>query len=140
MDLEKALRQFHSQKHAAIRRGIGWELTFKQWLEWWGEDYRRRGRGQNQLQMQRRLDSGPYAPGNIVKGTPRQNQRTRSAVLQNRRALENKLAHEAEIDARPATSDDYEPEDESISAYFSRGQYDAVIRRSKTDVLSGKGG
>lgn len=71
---EKQLRQkFASQKCLAKKRGIGWELTFDQWLEWWGKDINRRGNGHDMLQMLRYSEDEPYALGNIYKGTPREN-------------------------------------------------------------------
>jgi hypothetical protein len=75
-----ARRAFTQQRNSAKARGISWELTFEQWVEWWGEDLPRRGRGRHNLQMQRPCDSGPYALGNIRKGTPRENQRTKAAM------------------------------------------------------------
>lgn len=80
LDAKKALQAYRSQKHNANRRGIGWELTFKEWCDFWGDDIDRRGRGGNQLGMQRILDSGPYKLGNIIKGHPRDNINTRWAV------------------------------------------------------------
>ncbi|WP_257757895.1 hypothetical protein [Burkholderia glumae] len=79
---------FQIQRHGAARRGIGWELTFEQWLDWWGDDIERRGVHPGDLQMQRIADAGPYALGNIKKGTPRQNAQTRAAVLRNRQGCE----------------------------------------------------
>lgn len=76
MDAKKALKAYRNQKGGAKKRGIGWELTFKQWCEWWGDDIDRRGRGVDMLQMQRIHDKGPYALGNIVKGVPRENVHT----------------------------------------------------------------
>lgn len=76
---------FRSQKANAKRRGIGWELTFDQWLEFWGDDLDKRGSGKDCLQMQRHEDTGPYAVGNIRKGKPKQNSATYSAMYQNRR-------------------------------------------------------
>ena len=55
-------------------------MTFKQWLDWWGEDLDQRGRGGHELSMQRPCDSGPYALDNIRKGTPKDNGRTRAAM------------------------------------------------------------
>jgi len=66
-------------------RGIGWELSFEQWLEFWGDDIDRRGSGANDLQMQRPCDTGPYAVGNIRKGTPKQNSITCGAMSRLRR-------------------------------------------------------
>lgn len=81
MDIKKALQAYHSQRHNARRRGIGWELTFKEWCDFWGEDIDRRGTRRDQLGMQRIMDSGPYKVGNIRKGHPRDNVRTRELVL-----------------------------------------------------------
>lgn len=88
MSLAKYRIAFSVQRHNAGRRGIGWELTFEQWLEWWGNDIERRGVHPGDLQMQRIADAGPYALGNIKKGTPKQNAQTRAAVLRNRQGIE----------------------------------------------------
>ena len=69
-------RAYLAQKHGAAQRGIGWELTYEEWREWWGDDIHRRGTGHDQLQMQRYADAGPYALWNIKKGCPRDNMRT----------------------------------------------------------------
>ncbi|CAG9205621.1 conserved hypothetical protein [Burkholderia gladioli] len=79
---------FQTQRHNAGRRGIEWELTFEQWLDWWGDDIERRGVHPHNLQMQRIADSGPYALGNIKKGHPKQNAQTRAVVLRNRQGCE----------------------------------------------------
>ena len=70
------LTKFLSQRSGARSRRIEWCLTFEEWLAWWGDDIGRRGRGKNNLQMQRLGDTGPYALGNIVKGTPKENTAT----------------------------------------------------------------
>jgi len=80
LDAKKALQAYHSQKHNAKRRGIGWELTFKEWCDFWGEDIDRRGTKRGCLQMQRHMDAGPYKLGNIKKGEPRDNVRTRECA------------------------------------------------------------
>jgi hypothetical protein len=84
LDIKAARSRFHSQRTGAKKRGIGWEFTFQQWLDWWGEDLDRRGVGLNCLQMQRLADTGPYRPDNVRKGTPKQNGRTRSAMYRKR--------------------------------------------------------
>lgn len=95
MSLAKYRMAFSVQRHNAGRRGIEWELTFEQWLEWWGDDIERRGVHPGDLQMQRIADAGPYALGNIKKGTPKQNAQTRAAVLRNRQGREAvQLRHE----------------------------------------------
>jgi hypothetical protein len=82
MDIAKAKQAYRNQKYGAKRRGIEWQLTFEQWLEFWGDDLPERGRGRHNLSMQRPCDSGPYALGNIRKGTPKDNGRTRAAMHQ----------------------------------------------------------
>lgn len=64
------LRAFISQHRAAIRRGIGWELTFGQWWQLWTASGRwsERGRG-NSYMMCRKGDVGPYAVGNVFIAT-----------------------------------------------------------------------
>lgn len=88
MDSVRAKLAFNRQKKYAKQRGIGWELTFDQWLAWWGDDLDKRGRGRDALQMQRPADTGPYAIGNIRKGTPKQNART-AACMRRKRATED---------------------------------------------------
>lgn len=140
MDLKTARSRYHAQKQNAKRRGIAWDLTFQLWLDWWGADLDNRGPKPWNLQMQRPADQGPYALWNIRKGHPKDNGRTYSAAHQNRKAEALARAHQEALDAAPVEADEFEPTDESISAYFSRGKNDAVIRRCKADVLGGKGG
>lgn len=90
---------FHNQKSSAKRRGIGWELTFEQWVKWWGDDIDRRGGGHDSLQMQRIANSGPYSLDNIRKGFPMDNSRTWARVHANRRAQKAKDAHQQFLDA-----------------------------------------
>jgi hypothetical protein len=101
---------YKAQRANARRRGIAWDLTFDQWLAWWGADLVRRGVGPDRLQMQRIGDAGPYALGNIRKGYPRDNMRTYSIVCANRRAGALKADAERARDVLPVVSD--EPEDE----------------------------
>lgn len=100
-----ARRAFLQQRAGAKQRGIGWELTFEQWLAWWGDDLSNRGSRPWNLQMQRVADSGPYALGNIRKGTPQQNAKTNGHVMRGRNAAEAKARLEAARDADPGTSD-----------------------------------
>ena len=87
----KYFKAYQSQKSGATARGIEWKLTFREWRDWWGDDIDKRGRGANQLQMQRFNDSGPYAIGNITKGTPKQNAATAAAQF--------KIKHQALVDS-----------------------------------------
>lgn len=90
MDPKTALKRYREQRRNASGRGIPWQLTFKQWVDFWGDDIGRRGVGRDKLCMQRYLDRGPYALGNIIKAVPSQNVRTmrnvRAAKLSQARA------------------------------------------------------
>ena len=59
---------YKSQKESAAKRGIDWQFeNFAEWLEWWGNDIKLRGRGRGKLVMARRDDVGPYHPDNVFK-------------------------------------------------------------------------
>lgn len=87
LDIEKYRMAYNTQKSHAKSRGIEFLLTFQEWTNFWGADIDRRGSGQFDLQMQRNADTGPYAIGNIRKGTPRQNLATRG-VMDRKRSTE----------------------------------------------------
>lgn len=72
-DLRDAKRKYWSQRSGAARRGIGFDLTFEQWLMIWGDRLKDRGRAANQLGMCRTKDQGPYAVGNVRLDTPKGN-------------------------------------------------------------------
>lgn len=113
MDRSSARQKYASQKSRAKQHGIGWELTFDQWLAWWGSDLARRGSGPNSLQMQRPADTGPYALGNIRKGTPRDNMKTAANMKRLRATMKAKADLEAARDAsEPSPSEDWLDEDE----------------------------
>lgn len=65
--------KFNIQKYHAHKRGIEWQLTFEEWLAWWGDDITKRGRKSGQLVMARIGDVGPYALSNIKKITVNDN-------------------------------------------------------------------
>jgi len=76
----KAWRAVHPERYAyrtqlnnATRRGIEFLFTFEEWVTWWGDDFARRGRGKDDLQMCRIGDVGPYVMGNVNKRTHYQN-------------------------------------------------------------------
>lgn len=60
------IAKFVSQKRNASKRGIGWDLTFKEWWDIWQESgkWDLRGRGQGYC-MARHGDTGPYSKGNV---------------------------------------------------------------------------
>ena len=99
MHITKALAAYRSQSGSAKIRGIEFQLTFKEWCDFWGDDFERRGTGFNQLQMQRIGDLGPYAVGNIIKGYPKQNAITRGCVRRNKSADNRKAEAERNVDA-----------------------------------------
>jgi len=106
-----AYKAYNAQRHNAKRRGIGWEFSFESWIEWWGDDLALRGKGKNQLQMQRPHDQGPYSPSNARKGHPVQNSRTAGACRRRDNAEARKDALNRHLDAISAF-DQTEPVDE----------------------------
>lgn len=61
---------YWDQKRSAVKRGIGWQFTYKEWVSWWeanlGSDwFRNRGHHTGQHVMARNGDKGPYAPWNV---------------------------------------------------------------------------
>ncbi len=80
MDIKKARQRFDAQRRRAATRGIEWRFTFEQWLGWWGDDLDRRGPCRWQLGMQRLADRGAYEIGNVRKGRPADNAKTRAAM------------------------------------------------------------
>lgn len=79
-DLAKARQEFASQRSGAARRGIGWELTFDQWLDIWAESGHYAKRGPTGYVMARKWDDGPYAIGNVEIQTAQENHSTRSML------------------------------------------------------------
>jgi hypothetical protein len=121
MSRKQSLRKkFNQQKSCADARGIELQLTFEQWVTWWGDDIKFRGKRAGQLQMQRFRDQGPYAIGNIKKGTPQQNAKTAGALRRNRSQTSAAERHQRDLDACIyATSLDVATESEEIDSYSS---------------------
>jgi hypothetical protein len=71
--LRDPLHAFIKQRSGAKERGIGFELTFEEWWNFWKDSYHLRGGGDDQLCMARNGDVGPYAIGNVSMLTNRQN-------------------------------------------------------------------
>lgn len=67
------LHAYYGQRHTSKQRGVAFLLSFEEWLEWWGDDFERRGRRASNLQMCRYGDEGAYELGNIYKATKREN-------------------------------------------------------------------
>ncbi len=66
-DLEKTKIRFAEHKRAAKQRGIGFLLTFDEWLGIWIKSGKLglRGSGPGKFVMARSGDKGPYAIGNV---------------------------------------------------------------------------
>ncbi|KKK95083.1 hypothetical protein LCGC14_2676360, partial [marine sediment metagenome] len=62
-----------AQKSRAKARGIGFNLTLQEWIEWWGDQFILRGTNSNDLCMARIGDVGAYEIGNIKMITNAQN-------------------------------------------------------------------
>lgn len=60
---------YHNQKANAKYRNIDWQFTYEEWLDWWGTDIEKRGRGKGKLCMARIGDAGPYHPNNCYKSS-----------------------------------------------------------------------
>lgn len=128
--------KYNTQKGNAKIRGIEWKITFEEWLAWWGNDINQRGKGVNELQMQRFHDKGAYELGNIVKGYPLQNARTRGYGLQLKRQQKLAQEHQRNLDAlmwQPSAPEkehyvgEYEAEMKSTNAKYSAFTIDKRI-------------
>lgn len=64
---------FLGQRHTCKQRGIHFGMTFNEWVKFWGDDFHRRGRRMNDLQMCRYDDIGAYVIGNVYKATNMEN-------------------------------------------------------------------
>jgi hypothetical protein len=67
-ELKRLKRRYFAHKDGATRcRGIGFELSFEQWIEIWSLSghLKERGSLKHQYVMARKGDIGPYARGNV---------------------------------------------------------------------------
>jgi hypothetical protein len=67
MDLGHLLDLYQRNKLNAAKRGIDYGLSFKQWLEVWGEQIltRRRGHGSSKFRLERIDKARGYCVGNV---------------------------------------------------------------------------
>ncbi len=70
---DKLKEAFKSQRGSAIKRGIDFQFTYEEWINWWGDDIVYRGQGRDKLVMARHGDIGPYHPDNCKKITHSEN-------------------------------------------------------------------
>jgi len=68
---------YAGQKHAAKKRNVPWEFTLYTWLEWWINTghFHERGVRNDNYQMCRINDTGPYSPTNVYCDTGKNNKR-----------------------------------------------------------------
>ena len=68
-------RAYHQQRWNAAQRGIGWEITFPEWVALWVESghWSERGAHQGGYVMARHKDLGPYKLGNVSIETHEKN-------------------------------------------------------------------
>jgi hypothetical protein len=59
--------KYGCQKTHAKLRGIEFNFTFQEWIDWWGSDIINRGCRKGQLVMARIGDQGPYSSNNVIK-------------------------------------------------------------------------
>lgn len=67
MDLGNLLNLYYANRRNAEKRGISYTLTFKQWLDCWGDKIirRNRGKGDQFLRLERIDKTQGYQVGNI---------------------------------------------------------------------------
>lgn len=76
INVKKLRGYYHGQKNNAKVHGIGFNLTFDQWLAWWHKSGKLslRGNKKGNYVMGRINDTGPYELGNIKCITVTENQ------------------------------------------------------------------
>lgn len=116
LDRKEAFKRYEFQRAKALVRGIEWKFTFDSWLEWWGDDLDRRGRGTFDLCMMRPGDVGPYSPENTRKGTVLQNGKSRGVNIRTKRSLAAYRALQDEIESTPAVAQDDLPDEHEEDA------------------------
>ena len=65
--------QYKYQKYRAKQRGVGFKLSFEEWLEIWGYCLPYRGKKEDSLCMCRKGDTGNYEVGNVYIGSFKEN-------------------------------------------------------------------
>ena len=76
-ELREHFDTFQANAESAARRGLGWELTFQQWLELWADRIHERGPYKGQYVLCRKNDLGPYAVGNCYVASKSHNSSVR---------------------------------------------------------------
>jgi len=76
-ELAEYKKKFTKNVLTAKYRGIGWELTFDQWMELWKDRITQRGSRRGEYNLCRKDDRGPYAVGNCYVATGKHNRQVR---------------------------------------------------------------
>lgn len=72
-DQNKKRKCWLDQRATSKRRGVEFNLTFEEYCEFWGSDFRKKGRKMTAMCMGRYDDRGAYEVGNIYKCTNGEN-------------------------------------------------------------------
>lgn len=65
-ELHRRYKIWAQQKNQAQWRGESWDLAFEDWVEIWGDDFDRKGRGLGSLCMTRRDLELPWTRDNVI--------------------------------------------------------------------------
>jgi len=90
-------QKYDQQKYRAKRRGVSFELTFKQWLKIWQDSghLHERGHRQGQYVMARFFGRGSYEIGNVRIITAEDNTHLISAEARARRVRNSRATRQA---------------------------------------------
>ena len=101
MALNQKRRDYMMQRYCAKQRGIDWQFTYESWCDWWGEDYKDRGKGKGKLQMGRFNDAGPYNPENCYKVTHENNLKDFYAKGEKKSSWYENVLENAKVRSKP---------------------------------------
>jgi len=78
----KPKKVYDDHKRHALDRGIGWQISYEDWLELWlnSNKWTQRGKTKGKYQMCRYGDTGAYNIKNCYIGSVEQNQEDRSKI------------------------------------------------------------
>lgn len=78
--MKQYYQPYADQMFGAKKRGIDWQFTYDEWVNWWGDDITKRGPYRDQLVMARYNDEGAYHPNNCYKTTASENCKERQRI------------------------------------------------------------
>ncbi len=118
-DLRLQRIAYSVHKSHAKHRGIDFKLTFDEWWDIWKPHYHNRGTKVGQFVMCRKMDKGAYEVGNVTIGTVKQNAKTRSVVIQDKKIKEIQQAWKGFVDIDREDEEDGWLPKELINPYRS---------------------